>query len=181
LQLRPKYRFKHLGASLLFVALAWCSMGIIAWNAARVVSYHYAARQRQKAASCDTIIIPGDVFKTNSILQWIEPDEIRYKGKMFDIKTRQQLADGNTMLTGHFDELDDNLFQTLATLFGKEGHPSQNNKHGLFWFCEAVMPLAPIKQNTFFPEKKSIFPFYGHLPIITYHPDIPYPPPNACV
>jgi hypothetical protein len=137
---------------LLFAALAFSQSGFVIWQSARSVCYHLLRSQREKTSV--TLTIPKSSAYT--ALVWIKPDEVRYQGKMFDIKQRRETS-SELVLTGHFDSKEDKLFRWLKNLL-EERHQQQGKRKLAFWFFDATLdPFVPLMQRTFAPALKDYF------------------------
>jgi len=122
---------------LLLIFLSGSQISVLLWQGARTLHYWQNSEKRAK----DTLIVkPGEL---QNIVR-IKKDEIRFRGRMFDIRNEYRWED-KIILIGHFDSGDDVLFGWLEKLMGKEDHGRHTGK-SLFWVIEAVIPGLP------FPE-----------------------------
>jgi hypothetical protein len=133
-----------------------------------------ASKQQNKYR--DTLILTIADFRNNTDIVWVKDDEIKYRGKMFDIK-RRILKGEDILLVGHYDEKDDKLFRLLKTILEGEGNNGRDDVP--IWHCEALIPVytlllckapaLPAPVNTFFSE-----------PCIPLHkPPAPFLPPGV--
>lgn len=155
--------------------MVWACAGHIAWDGIRKV--HYISEQGEAAS--DTLSISlTDIAKD---VVWVEEHEIKYKGRMFDIKT-QSRNDGVLTLTGHFDERDDKLFNVLDSLFGED--EEDNDAHGKrvnIWLCEAIMPEAKATLPTVYYWVDKLKMHFAQSCVPLYEPAAPFHPPIAGV
>lgn len=116
-------------ATLVAGVILWSVSGHVLWNVARQACYTYVHHVKQERSFRDTLVLHNDVFNDAGKLVWIKKDEIRYLGRMFDIK--KQIKNGEvTVLVGHYDDVEHYLYKYLAKLFDDEQRPLQKqNKH----------------------------------------------------
>jgi hypothetical protein len=155
----------------------WCTAGHILWSGTRHV--HYATMrmrlERYNNKYRDTIVLPVSAVKNNPDIIWMERDEIRYRGKMFDIKSATQ-KDGLMIFAGHYDEMDDELFKLLDSLFDNEADRANKNKLPL-WYCEAVLQPADLYTRGLY-EYTLLRRIVFNVPCIPLHePSAPFLPP----
>jgi len=169
--LRPELRSLLLW--LLVLALCWCSAGTVVWHGARTMCYRYVRLHQQR--KCDTLHIAA---AETPRLVWVEKDEIRYKGKMFDIKRHIPQEDGSLLLAGHFDETDDKLFKILKKLVDGEREKDSNSQLPV-WEYVAVLPYTtwPVVKLT--PAAPPYPDGYIGISYISFEASPPVPPPDG--
>ena len=124
---------------LIAAMLFWSQSGFVFWQVARNVTYHFQ-NARHLSKERDTLILPTDEVGK---LVWVKHDEIRYQGKMFDVK-RRFMANGRLVLTGHYDTRDDKLFSWLSKMFDDHSDSKQGKHKVGFWFCDALLPSTEL-------------------------------------
>jgi hypothetical protein len=165
---------------MVFIVLFCSTGGLIAWNIVRKISYEHVRSHRNELKFRDTIVVSPQTIKGNAELSWIEHDEIRYHGQMYDIKKQITLTDGSIMLVGHYDDWDNQLFTSLETLLGSDpGQHPPKERRAFFWLPDAVMPHDQpfsIEYRDFIVRH---FSKYDQLFQPKYRPDVPCPPPDV--
>lgn len=160
--------------------MLWCSTFFMLWEGVRNVGYHYVRNQREFAKVRDTLIIGKKDLGNTAVLQWVKEDEIRYRGRMFDIKQQVEIGGGNIKLIGHFDEWDDQLFKSLVKLLNSERNKSSKQYSGnILWAFDAILPAGYDFVRAVFVtiEYDSSTPsFY-----ISYKQRVLSPPPDSAV
>ena len=96
-------------------------------------------------------------------------DEIRYFGKMFDIKRKITNPGDKVTLVGHYDKAEDKLFKILRKLVGAEKE-GKGNPVSLIWSFIAILPQQPHPFCKQYPAHNYV---YRHTwPRYTYRPGI---------
>jgi hypothetical protein len=160
---------------MIFIAglLFWSQSGFVFWQVARKVTYHFQ-HSRHLSKERDTLVLSNDDV---SKLVWVKHDEIRYQGKMFDVK-RRFVVNGRMVLTGHYDTHDDKLFSWLTRMFD-DHEGSKHGKHKVgFWFCDALLPNTQLLV-TFTPLTTPAF-YSIQQKVINATLHIASPPPRHC-
>lgn len=89
----------------------------------------------------DTISVGPEEMKD---VVWIKKDEIRYKGRMFDIRNEVRV-DGKVLIIGHYDLKDDHLLKVVYTHFDKDNTPGNTERQPVKMLVfEAVFPARVI-------------------------------------
>ena len=89
----------------------------------------------------DTICIGGGEMKD---IEWIKKDEIRYKGRMFDIRNEIREED-RLLFVGHYDLKDDHLLKVVYAHFDEGSTPGSNEHRSVKMLVyEAVFPARVI-------------------------------------
>lgn len=106
--------------------LSWHQVSFIGFQIARVMHYHNVRNTDPlyKNKLRDTIYLNRNEAKT---IVWIEEDEIRYKGKMFDVKRQLERGD-ELLLVGHYDSKDDMLLAATFSFFDDTPEPGEHKK-----------------------------------------------------
>lgn len=112
------------------------------WHVARQACYNYVHHIKKERSFRDTLVLDNEVFGDAAGLVWVKKDEIRYKGRMFDIK-RQLKKGGVTVLVGHYDDAEHYLYKFLGKLFDDDDSPLQ--KRGKHW--QALTAILPEETN----------------------------------
>jgi hypothetical protein len=127
-----KARKAAVGA-ILGLLMMWCCAGGALWQGARSLHYRWVRLEAERKVK-DTIVMHPDAE-----VVWIKKDELRYDGRMFDVKKRIQ-KEGVVLLVGHYDEKDDKLFASLEKLFGGSAHTRRKTGlHIPIFLPEAVL------------------------------------------
>jgi hypothetical protein len=171
--LRPriKYHVHQYCRYLLLAAMLWCICGHVIWTSVRRVHYMAAA---EKEANVELRIAVADIEKD---LIWVEENEVKYRGKMFDIKA-VLFHEGVLKLRGHFDEADDNLFHLLARLFNEKQHNSKASNL-LLWLCEATIPAPFYTEIEIDKTHLHIKALFDDCYAALFEPAVPSQPPIA--
>ncbi len=100
---------------MLAIVLSWHHLSFIVFQAARVIHYHHVRSTDPiyKNKLRDTIRMDKKELEQ---ITWIKDDEIRYKGKMFDVK-KQLEQNEHVLLIGHYDSKDDMLIAATFSFF----------------------------------------------------------------
>lgn len=111
------------------IVLLWSVSGHVLWSIARQACYNYVHHIKKERSFRDTLVLANEVFNDANKLVWIKKDEIRYEGRMFDIK-KQVIGNRVTVLIGHYDDFEHHLYKYLGKLFDDDNPPAkQTNKH----------------------------------------------------
>jgi hypothetical protein len=82
----------------------------------------------------------------NPDIVWLKKDEVRYRGRMFDISCRLYNPNGTVSLIGHYDKKEDVLFALLNILVDEED-PFDGGGHKIATLWEYVAVLPSINSN----------------------------------
>lgn len=124
---------KALAGAALALVVAWACAGGVLWQAARIVHYHLVRSEGGDEVAVDTVQLTAA-----SHVVWIEKDELRYEGRMFDVREQKRIGD-DWLLIGHYDAADDEIFELLHALFGLgTGHGKSAKK------CSVFLPEATV-------------------------------------
>lgn len=134
LPLRPN-RLKTASCLILGIALLWACAGGGLWHTARTLHYRWTRAEDSWKVKDTITIAPGQS------VQWMEHDELRYEGRMFDVKDRWTRGDA-LVLAGHFDETDDELFGLLRRMMEGDENDESGEQTRLPFFPEATGPVA---------------------------------------
>jgi|GEM_PF-3233855 len=156
---------------LIALSLFISQSGLIVWQSMRTVCYHYLRNLREE----QMLTLQISKYAEEDVV-WVKKDEIRYYGKMFDIKQRQE-TDSSLMLTGHFDSKEDKLFKWLRRLFEDHSHGKKGKNKTVFWTFDATLliedvplfALEPVSAKSVSARTNCLFPVA---------PEIPSPPPK---
>lgn len=97
------------------VFCSWSLAGHMIWSAAQQACYNYVHHLKSERNFRDTLTIPTSKLHSTEVV-WHKKHEINYHGRMFDIK--RALQDGErTILIGHYDDFEHELYKLLAKLF----------------------------------------------------------------
>jgi hypothetical protein len=129
--------------------MLWSQSGFVIWQTARNIQYQYG-RVRELSKAKDTIRLTNAEARN---LTWVKKDEVSYRGRMFDIKSRIVMND-STIMVGHYDSKDDNLLKRLSELLNSHKDGSSKAKIS-FWMCEAVLANTEVALTRFYPYKKN--------------------------
>lgn len=149
--------------------------GFIVWHSLRTVCYHYLRTLHVEETV--TLAIPNE--KVAEII-WVKKDEVRYQGKMFDVKDRSA-TDTSLLLTGHFDSKDDKLFKWLKHLLENDEEQQSGKQKTSFWFYDAVIhPVVQIvpSHNYRSVQKHLMQPSFF---LNSQTKQIVSPPPEYCI
>lgn len=167
-QLLSKFGKAFAGAVLALV-VAWACAGGVLWQAARIVHYH-AVRWGEADEMTDTVRLTA-----SSKILWIEEDELRFEGCMFDVQETRRVGE-DLLLIGHFDRADDEIFQLLNSLFGWGSQRGEDVKRCAVFLPEGIVTdtlsqqilrvvnakpyryPAPAEQWRSFPQKAPEYP-----------------------
>ena len=120
-------------SAALALVVAWACAGGVLWQAARIVHYHVVRSGVESERLTDTVLLT-----TTSKAVWIEEDELRYEGRMFDVRERTPAGE-DWILIGHYDHADDEIFELLHALFGLGSRPGDGPRR-----CAVFLPEATI-------------------------------------
>ena len=141
------------------VALVLSQAGLMVWSGIKKVSYNYVREHRKVIGTRDTIILTYEAFHNNNTITWLEHDEIRYDGRMFDIKHKQQFG-SEIRLIGHYDKFENKLFKLLNNLLEPVGKNKQQHQCNTFWLPDAIISYIAIPSNKQpFIEKQKNIPY----------------------
>ncbi|HEY9176985.1 MAG TPA: hypothetical protein VIN07_04805 [Flavipsychrobacter sp.] len=141
-----KRRITGIAAVVVAVIMLWSVSGHVLWHVARQACYNYVHHIKKERSFRDTLVLDNEVYNDASRLVWVKKDEIRYGGRMFDIK--DQIRRGNvTVLIGHYDDFEHHLYKYLGRLFDDDNQPTQKtDKH---WHTLiAVLPEEKVSEHT---------------------------------
>lgn len=125
--------------------MLWSVSGHVLWNIARQACYSYVHHIKKERSFRDTLVLDNQVFNDATKLVWIKKDEIRYEGRMFDIK-KQVAGQGVTILIGHYDDFEHHLYKYLGKLFDDDSQPTKHsNKHWHTFI--AVLPGGRVNEH----------------------------------
>lgn len=125
--------------SRFFIVLLICSQGSLALvQLAHFIHYkEVRSSEWSKNKLRDTISVSREEMKD---LVWIKKDEIRYKGRMFDVRN-EVVKDGKVLIVGHYDLKDDHLLRVVYTLFDEDSTPGSKERRPVkVLVFEAVFP-----------------------------------------
>lgn len=163
---------------LVVAALCWCSAGMVLWNGARAVCYHVVRVHQQR--KCDTLYVDAALLKGRTAsLVWVKKDEIRYMGKMFDIKRTVKHSDGKIGLIGHYDKTEDKLFKILRKLVGNERQQDMENPVPSVWSFTAILPQVQAYHTIPFVAARQQTCAYISRAYAALHQTPPAPPPDV--
>jgi ATPase subunit of ABC transporter with duplicated ATPase domains len=147
------------------------------WSGIKKVSYNYVREHRKVIGTRDTIILSAETFHDNNTITWLEHDEIRYDGKMFDVKHKQQSGD-EIRLIGHYDKFENKLFKLLNNLLEPVGKNKQHHQSNTFWLPEAIVSsiMIPNHKQAFIEKQKNIP--YPSVSYQSYKADSEVQPPE---
>ena len=151
-------RFRLSGIFILFFVLFWGQASFVLIQVIR--SLHYAdmhSGSLPESKFRDTICTSAEGFRE---LQWQKKDEIRYKGRMFDVK--RKLASGDKiLLVGHYDKKDDTILQLISALFSGDAPGAGRKLTGIKIFMpEAIMPGAYLQEAKQSVQQGKAYPFF---------------------
>lgn len=133
----------RLRAVILTVVVAWACAGGVLWQVARIVHYHAVRIGSAEATAADTVRV-----SPASKVVWIEDDELRLDGRMFDVRSRKKVG-ADWLLAGHYDAADDEIFSLLHALFGLGSQPGERGGRICIFLPEAVLfstvSVAPLR------------------------------------
>lgn len=81
-----------------------------------------------------------NTFNDNSIVVWTKPNEIRYAGKMFDIKKTFAGEHDKILLVGHYDDFEHECYKALKRLMGTDKNQPQQNADNSWIALIAILP-----------------------------------------
>ena len=67
--------------------VGWACAGGVLWQAARIVHYHAVRCNPEGEIATDTLRLTA-----TSKVVWIEKDELRFDGRMFDVRERKSIG-----------------------------------------------------------------------------------------
>ena len=128
---------------LVMAAVFLSQSGPIVWSNVKQLSSHYVCEHRKIISSRDTIILPSSAFNDKHTIVWLEKDEIRYLGNMFDVKLIIKSAQ-QVKLIGHYDRVEDELFNLLYKLLETDKKGSSDKRSIFhFGFSDAILNNLP--------------------------------------
>jgi len=110
--------------TVIAIIMLWSVSGHVWWHVARQTCYNYVHHIKKERSFRDTLLLDNQVFDDANRLVWVKKDEIRYEGRMFDIKKQIKRGDV-TVLIGHYDDFEHHLYKYLGKLFDDDNQPSQ--------------------------------------------------------
>lgn len=131
-------RTTKLLAAVVAMVMLWSVSGHMLWHVARQTCYNYVHHIKKERSFRDTLILDDHVFHNPEKIEWVKKDEIRYEGRMFDIK-KQTTAGGVTILIGHYDDFEHYLYKCLGKLFDDDNE-TQQPKSKQWQTIVALMP-----------------------------------------
>lgn len=151
---------------------------MVLWNGARSVCYHIVRVHQQR--KCDTLYVTAAMLqgKTQDLV-WVKKDEIRYFGKMFDIKRKINHPGEKVSLVGHYDKAEDKLFKILRKLVDAEKEQGKENSAQLVWSFIAILPQQPPFLLQMIPGIPVTIPPYVARVYISPRHSPPVPPPDV--
>lgn len=109
--------------------------GSAVWQGARTVHYHWLRSEGARHVQ-DTITVTAA-----SNVVWLETDELRYEGRMFDVIIRKRVHEGWVFI-GHYDSVDDEIFGFLNRLFDADPLDYDGGENPGVFMPEAVLLTA---------------------------------------
>ncbi len=150
----PPTTYSRLRAVLLLAVVVLACAGSAVWQGARTVHYHWVRSEGTRRVR-DTILVTAA-----SKAAWLEKDELRYEGRMFDVTARKKVRDG-WMLVGRYDEADDEIFGALHRLFDGDLREHEGTVQLCVFLPEATLPSVA---QCIPPQPLSPRPLYALLP-----------------
>lgn len=110
------------------IVCGWAMAGHALWDVAGRACYTYVHQLKAERSFRDTLTLDYQTYHNKSQVVWTKQNEIRYAGKMFDIKKTIQ-QDNQVVLVGHYDDFEHGLYKSLQKLFdNSDEHPQQNKR-----------------------------------------------------
>lgn len=121
------------------IALLISQSALLFWSNVKQLSYSYINKHRLEINSRDTITLPLASINDKLIIVWVEKDEVHYSGNMFDVALILKSAT-EVKLIGHYDKVENELFNLLSKVLDTEKKSSSNKKNSFqFTFSEAII------------------------------------------
>lgn len=144
----PKKKPGYLICCAVILILIWSQSGFVFLQVAHTVHYHQVRCDKKEGGKFrDTLIMSRSEYDK---VTWIKDDEIRFGGKMFDVKRTLPLKD-KIMLVGHYDTKDDGLFLAINSLFDQDKDVDKHNKTYRILMIEATIAHSCFEVNLHFP------------------------------
>lgn len=115
-------KINGIAAVAIMVICAWGIAGHLLWSVTRQACYQYVHHVKKERSFRDTLVLHHNIYYNPHKVEKVKKDEIRYAGKMFDIK-REILKGDSILLVGHYDDFEHHLYKSLQNLFDDTGTP----------------------------------------------------------
>jgi hypothetical protein len=132
----------HIRTGLILIvatAIFLSQSGLIIWSNIKQLSSQYVTEHQKQINSRDTIVLSSAVFHDKHTIQWLQKNEVRYLGNMFDIRLILK-SEGQIKLIGHYDRVENKLYNLLSQLLETDKKNGTNNiTKYQFEFSDAVL------------------------------------------
>ncbi len=130
----------------------------------------------QNGKATDTIIVQKSGINA---LVTVDDDEIRYNGKMFDIKNRV-IKNGNILLIGHYDSFDNKLYTLLFKLLEPKHTPLRKHDNNVLPFAQYDAILNTTLPTTIYYAMGLFNKVFPHIHFVLHpiHLDTEIHPPE---